>query len=70
MVVSDSKNFNNKCIGASFSSLARGQSFSLFTVGTGTDASLPCCTLECSRVSKLFNKHLTHGHEISSDHHK
>ena len=37
-VVSDSKNFNNKCIGAAFSSLARGQSFSSFTVGTGTYA--------------------------------
>ena len=71
MVVSDSKNFNNKCIGAAFSSLARGQSFSSFTVGTGTYASLriPCCTLECSGVSKLVNiKHLTYGHEISSDH--
>ena len=67
-VVSDSKNLNNKCIGAAFSSLARGQSFSSFTVGTGTYASLPCCTLECSRVSKLVNKHLTYSHEISSDH--
>ena len=70
MVVSDSKNFNSKCIGAAFSSLARGQSFSSFTVGTGTYASLPCCTLECSRVSKLVNKHLTYGHQISSDHYK
>ena len=70
MVVSDSNNFNNKCIGAAFSSLASGQSFSSFTVGTGTYASLPSCTLECSRVSKLVSKHLTYGHEIPSDHYK
>ena len=69
-MVSDSKNFSDKCIGDAFSSLARGQMFSSFTVGTGTYASLPCCTLECSGVSKLVNKHLTYGHEISSDHYK
>ena len=70
MVVSDSKNFNNKCIGATFSFLARGQSFSSFTVGIRTCGSLPCCTLERDRVSKLFNKHFAYGHEISSDHYK
>ena len=40
MVVRGSKNFNNKCIGAAFSFLARGQCFSSFTVGIRTCESL------------------------------